>query len=263
MAERFSDRQGYRPPDAEITIREDAPHSLRNAILQIANGLGMGPSDMRENIYEVLLIAPDRNNWSPGNIWQEVQWEIENCAWYKVYDFAEKLYEDLNFNAEKFSDKLNQFFREKGIGWEMQDGQIILRGEAFSEHTKKAVSILKETGRTNAAKEIEEAIQDISRRPQPDLTGAIQHAMAGLEATARDLTGQPNDTLGKLISKLDVPKPLDTALEKMWGFASSSGRHIKEGQATNTSESELVVSVACAVCTFLIKQNEKRDSSEF
>ena len=262
MTERFSDRQGYRSPDAEITIREDAPKSLRHAILQIAKGLGMGPNQLREKVCEVLLVAPDLDNWSHSNVCNEVQWEIENCNWYKVYDFAEELYRTLNsFDAENFSDRLNQFFRENGIGWEMQDGQIVLRGKVFSEHTKKAVSILDETGRTNAAREIQEAIQDISRRPDPDITGAIQHAMAGLEATARDLTGQPNDTLGKLIPKLDIPKPLDAAVEKMWGYASNSGRHIREGQVTNTSEAELVVSVACAVCTFLIRQNEERNGS--
>ena len=261
MIERFSDRQGYRPPDAEITIREDAPESLRHAILQIAKGSGMIPSQIREHICEVLLVAPDPNNWTENpNIRDEVQWLIENCDWYKVYDIAEKLYAALNFNVqEEFCDRLNQFFREKGIGWEMQDGQIVLRGEAFSEPTKQAVSILIETGRTNAAQEIQEAIRDISRRPKPDITGAIQHAMAGLEATARDLTGQPNETLGKLIPKLDIPKPLDAAVEKMWGYASNRGRHIKEGQVANTSDAELVVSVACAVCTFLVKRAQERN----
>ncbi len=262
MTERFSDRQGYRPPDAEITIREDAPHPLRHAILQIAKGLGMGPKQLREKVCEVLLVTPDYGgNWSDPNVWREVQWEIENCDWYKVYDIAEKFYEALNFyDREKFSDRLNQFFREKGIGWEMQEGQIVLRGEAFSEPTKKAISTLNETGRTNAAQEIQEAIQDISRRPQPDITGAIQHAMAGLEATARDLTGQPNDTLGKLIPKIGLPKPLDAAVEKMWGYASNHARHIQEGQVANRSDAELVVSVACAVCTFLVKRNEERNS---
>ena len=265
MTERFSDRQGYRPSDAEITVREDAPKSLCHAILQIAKGLGVQPSRMRENICEVLLAAPDRNNWSEyPNIWEEVQWLIEGCPWYRVYDIAEKLHAVLNFDdAAEFSDRLNRFFREKGIGWEMQDSQIVFRGEVFSEHTKEAVSVLTETGRTNAAKEIHEAIRDISRRPQPDITGSIQHAMTGLETTARDLTGQPNDTLGKLIPRLDIPKPLDTAVEKMWGYASNRGRHIKESEVANTSEAELVVSVACAVCTFLVKQNQERNHSEF
>ena len=98
---------------------------------------------------------------------------------------------------------------------------------------------------------MQEALRDISRRPQPDITGAIQHAMGALEATARDVTGQSNDTLGQLISELSLPKPLDKAVDKLWGYASDRARHIREGQAVDTAEAEMVVIVACAVCTFL------------
>ena len=55
---------------------------------------------------------------------------------------------------------------------------------------------LDETGLKRAANEMREALRDISRRPEPDITGAIQHAMAALEATAREATGQSNPTLG-------------------------------------------------------------------
>lgn len=43
MTERFSDREGYRPPAAPITIREDAPPELRSAILVLAEEAGMTP----------------------------------------------------------------------------------------------------------------------------------------------------------------------------------------------------------------------------
>ena len=103
--------------------------------------------------------------------------------------------------------------------------------------------------------EMREALKDISRRPEPDRTGAIQHAMAALEATAREVTGKPKPTLGKLIPELDLPKPLDTAVEKLWGYACDHARHGKEGRTVGTDETELLVSVACAVCTFLTKRD--------
>lgn len=43
MAGSFSDRHGYRGPDEEITIREDAPDGLRFAVLAIAKEAGLGP----------------------------------------------------------------------------------------------------------------------------------------------------------------------------------------------------------------------------
>ena len=101
-----------------------------------------------------------------------------------------------------------------------------------------------------------EALKDISRRPEPDLTGGIQHAMAALEATARKVTGKPKPTLGKLVRELDLLPPLDTAVEKLWGYANAEhARHGKEGRTVGTDEAELLVSVACAVCTFLTKRD--------
>ena len=41
-----------------------------------------------------------------------------------------------------------------------------------------------------------EAPPDISRRPRPDLTSVIQHAMAALESTVRSVTDEIRLTLG-------------------------------------------------------------------
>ena len=92
---------------------------------------------------------------------------------------------------------------------------------------------------------------DISRRPEPDITGAVQHAMAALEATAREVAGQPNPTLGKLVPELDLPAPLDRAVHKLWGYASEHGRHIREGQTVEHAEAELIVTVSGTLCAFL------------
>ena len=263
MPKTFSDRHGFRADDIEITVREDAPRELREAIPLIAKKVGMRPTKMREIVCEVLLAKPDPGNWSEyPNVWDEVNYHIGKCSWFSVYDIAEELYAGFfgaqyeDTEPEEFADRLNQFFREKGIGWEMRDGQIVYRGsEVFAETTGEAVKVLKKSGLPNAANEMHEALQDISRRPKSDPTGAIQHAMAALEATAREVTGKPNRTLGQLVPELDLPKPLDTAVDKLWGYACEHARHGKEGKTVDTVEAELLVSVACAVCTFVTKRD--------
>ena len=263
MAARFSDRHGYHADEREITVREDAPEDLRFAIPLIAQDAGMVPTVMRHVVCEVLLVRPDPSNWSEyPNVWGEVNDFIELCPWFKVYDMAEALHAAFATSypdrAETFQDRLNQFFREKGIGWRMTDGRIVYRGsEAFAETTREAGEVLAQTGRTAAANEIHEALRDISRRPEPDVTGAIQHAVAALECTAREVTGEPNLTLGRLVPRLGLAPPLDTAVEKLWGYASDRARHIREGQAVTTEEAELVVSVACSVCTFLSRRSRE------
>jgi hypothetical protein len=257
MTKRFSERHGVQPPDAEITVREDAPEAFRYGLAQIARAAGMSPSGIREIICGALYVAPDRGNWSEyPNIWGEVQSLLEDCLWYKVYDIAEIIYRQLDFQqAEQFKADINRLFKEKGIGWQLtQEGIVYRGGETFAAAISEAAVVLHETGRGNAANEIREAIKDISRRPTPDVTGAIQHSMAALECTARDVLGSPNETLGQLLPRLAIPKPLDTALDKLWGFASDRARHIREGDRLDDTQAELVVSVACAVCAFLVKR---------
>ncbi len=261
MPESFSDRYGYHADDVavEITVREDAPDELRSAIPQIARQYEMSFTTMREVICQILLVQPDPYNWSEiPNVRDEVSNLIGTCSWFKVYDIAEALYDKIYpRHKKKFSDRLNQFLRTHGIGWEMLEGQIMYRGsDVFTDSTQRAVTVLRQSNRPRAASEIQEALRDISRRPVADVTGAIQHAMAATEATARDVTGQPNYTLGQLVPMLDLPKPLDSAVEKLWGYASDRARHVREGADIDTTEAELLVSVASAVCTFLASRND-------
>ena len=259
MIETFSSRHGFHSENPEISVRYEAPENLRGAIIMIAGRVGLRPKQLRQVLCNVLLVRPDPQNWTDyPNVWEEVTWLIDGCAWHKVYDIAEGLYAHLELGLETHQDfehLLNQFFLENGIGWKMTGGLILFRGEGTFNSAEEAAIILSDTGRRNAANEMREAHLDISRRPQPDVTGAIQHAMAALEATARDVSGKTNATLGQLVSELNLPQPLDGAIKKLWGFASNSARHVKEGQGVDAVDAELVVGVAASVCIYLANRD--------
>ena len=99
-----------------------------------------------------------------------------------------------------------------------------------------------------------EAIHDLSRRPDADVTGAIQHALAGLECAIRDKCGD-NATLGKLLNDYPdlLPKPLNEAAKKVWGYASEMARHLEEGRTPTIEQAELVVSMAASISTYITK----------
>ena len=105
----------------------------------------------------------------------------------------------------------------------------------------------------------EEALA-LSRRPEPDLRGAVYHAMGSLECLARAITGDPKATLGEILKKHPdlVPRPLNEALSKMWGYASNEARHIKEGREPKREEAELLVGLAAMVATYLSKKFDGR-----
>jgi len=80
--------------------------------------------------------------------------------------------------------------------------------------------------------------------------------MGALEAVARDLAGDPKATLGEVIKRNPefLPKPLDTALSQVWGYASNEARHVQEGREPNREEAELLVGLAAVLATYLTKK---------
>lgn len=260
--ERFSHRHGYNSEAADITICEDAPDEVRSAILIIAEGeMGLSPRLLRDVLCTVLRKLPDASNWSEyPNIWQECRWLMESAPWYRVYDFVEALWHRLEQSTDsekaiRWAELVNEYFVEVGVGWRLADGQLERRGtEGFESSVDTARSALESAGHSTSRQEIHEALRDLSRRPVPDLTGSVQHAMAALECTARQVTGDPRATLGDIIKRHPnlVPKPLDVAIEKMWGYASEMARHVREGRTVDQPEAELIVGIASAICSYLV-----------
>lgn len=244
-----------------ITVRTDAPDGLYYAVIQNAYDCGPSYSQIRSVTCQVLLSAPNLNNWSEvPNVRDEVLQDILNCDWFKVYDVAEALLSYFETtrgygDAVQYADAMNEFFIGAGIGWQFAPNEgIVYRGdETFRTATAEAATSLKGSGRKNAATGIEEAIRDISRRPDPDITGAVSHAMAAVECVAQDVL-RSKDTLGQIVKNLNLPKPLDEAVSKLYGFASQHGRHVSEQSRPAPEDAELVVQVACAICTYLAKR---------
>ena len=265
----FSKRQGlYSLNEKEITVREDAPEGLRGFIKMAFYDLNKNPSDLRAITSKVLKIPPDSNNWSEfPNIDWEVGQHLENCEWYLVYDIIEVIIQKLNpIEKETFVNEINEYFITNGIGWKIENGQIETRGdEIFETAVKTVVSVLDDVNLQTAKTEIREALNDLSRRPTPDITGAIQHSLACLECVTREFTGDKKSTLGDLMKKYPgvIPSPLDQAVTKIWGFTSEQGRHLREGQAPEYLEAELVVEVTSAIATYLGKKLRDKSATHY
>lgn len=265
--EKFSSRYGFEPQDVEISVRHDAPEELRAIVVDIAYESGSTPHALRSIVCRVLRVKEDLSNWSAfPNVDGEVRDHLESCEWYEVYDLIEAIYRSLKLKEEDsnrpehFESELNKYFRKRGIGWQLKDGLVEIRGsESFESVVTKACEILSESGRGTAQREIREALKDMSRRPEADLTGALQHAFAAVECVARDIAAEPKLTLGQVLKKHPdlVPSPLNTAVEKMWGFASDQGRHLLEGKDPGEAEVEFAVVIAAAIATYLVRKNEE------
>lgn len=260
----FSERHGFTAAENGAVILHGAPAELRQAVAVLAMRFGLSFSEVRTIVCDELVVLPQsyRDKTVESSYFHdEIVRHLHDCRWFKIYDIAEALYARLekkvyvgpSAHHRSFEKKLNVVFREQGVGWRMIDGKIQYRGsDTFERVAESSMRVLGQAGLPNAQKELREAIADISRRPDPDVTGAVHHAMSALEATARQVTGQRKPNLGRLIGFLKLRPPLDKAVDKLWGFASNEARHGSEESSLNMTEAALIVAVAGAVCEYII-----------
>lgn len=223
MKESFSKRHGFQPNEKQITVRHDAPHALRGVLIDIAYDAGFSPKDLRPVVCRTLRKRSDPNNWSEyPNIDNEIHSLLDDCEWYQVYDVIEEIYRVASQSmygeaANKFEEEINSYFRIEGIGWRLRAGKIEVRGEeGFESSVRNAYSVIEQSGLNTASNEMHEALTDLSRRPKPDVTGAIQHSMAALECVAREICGDRKAAIGDILKKFSslIPKPLDHGIKK-------------------------------------------------
>ena len=257
---RFSRRYGFSSRHGEDLIREDAPESLRCGLLQIVGGkLEKKPSWLRCVVCGTLRVRPNPSNWSDyPNVWEEVEGLVHGCDWFRVYDVIEAIHNALDQKlADGFEEMTNSLFREEGIGWQLVKGEIQTRGDDASEKVlRDGVDALNAAGMATAASEMREAIRDLSRRPEPDLSGAVHHAAAALECTAREISGDARPTLGQIVKKCPelFPRPVGEAVAKLWGYASEQARHAREARDLAWEEAQLVVGVSASLCSYIVQK---------
>lgn len=258
----FTERMGIEIPEHKIVVRNDAPAAFRLYLLELMLRYA-GLKIIRSCVCFVTKEVEDSNNWAENVFMKsEVQSILENCPWYRIYDIIESFYQQIRAKAE-FEKDVNEYFFLKGIGWKLVQGILETRGEeAFEQEIKDVVDTLGEAKLHTTQYEIREVLKDMSKRPTPDITGSVQHAVAALECLCREITGGKNLTLGKLINSHPqiLPKPLDKVVSELFGFASEQGRHLREGGAPKYEEAELVVHLSASLCTYLTKKNFSKEN---
>ena len=255
----FSRRENLQAESAEVSIIDDAPYAFRTYLSLLICSIGLGLKEIRKIICLVVQESEDPNNWAENDYMRdEIKLLIENCDWFHVYDIIEAIYDKLSKDKKQtFASELNRYFCKHGYAWKLEDGKILARGNFPIETLfANACQDLKEKEQKTSTNELKEAIKDFSRRPQPDLTGVIQHSNAALECIARECVHNSNKTLGKIINDNPdlFPKPLGEAVEKMWGYASNHGRHIQEGNPPSREEAELMLCISAGLCSYLSKK---------
>lgn len=127
----------------------------------------------------------------------------------------------------------------------------MLGTEDFETTVREGEQLLSQQHRPTAAYRLHEALQELSRRSQPEISGAIQHAKAALECVARYAVGS-KDTLGQLIQRTSTRflKSVDQVIEKTWSDSVKFGRHLVGGTPPRFEGAELMVRVSGVQCRY-------------
>ncbi|MBI5787522.1 MAG: hypothetical protein HZA78_01515 [Candidatus Schekmanbacteria bacterium] len=281
----FSRRYGY-VGKKEITKREDAPRKFRMKLLSAARKFNLPSKTMRYVICEILgEPEDDGHNWGEPNVSHQIEGLILKCDWFYVYEICEGFYKEISNpvvynedfigtlvdNKALYSRDINTLFEELEIGWKMEAGKIVAReDEQLEGQVKKARNDLKSNNLPTSLNEMKQARACLSRRPEPDITGAIDHCIAALECTVKEISGSSGSktTFGRLIQKhaekLGIPKPLDTALEKLWGYASDNARHVKEGKKPpSRHEAELILGISSVMISYILGKASEKEPVPF
>lgn len=276
MAESFSQRYGYTGHNTDIKVWEDAPEDLRFVLLDIVREVartylpGEYPeSGIRDAIAHRIGKKPDSSIWYYKDVWAEVEKRVYGCEWFRVYDIMEALYVYFGRFADQgglyFQRRINEAFIDQGIGWQLLDGRVIVRGdEPFEIATRAATE--ESTGRPTTQARLQEALDDLSRRPKPDFPGAIFHAFAAIESvvgsieyTPEELRDQSNHTLGAYLQRhpnLFLSEDFKEGLKRLWRYANNEGsRHGKEGIEPAREEAEFLVFLAAALVTYVNRKH--------
>ncbi len=256
---KFSVRQNIKPEPSPAL--DDAPEGLRYFLLKYLQKRYHDTPWHAGEILADFLHRPELQSgfFNPHDpaVWGRLYRYIKGFEWWEVYDFIEAVHEGDGdyYHRQQFRVDLNKVLAEGNIGYQMNNGgEVVYRGsESFETVVNTAKSVLAATGKNTAMNEIHKALEDLSKRPVSDLTGAVQHAIAALECVAKDVCGEKGETLGQVVKKHPerFPPPVGEAVSKLYGFASEKGRHIAEGGEPDPKEVELIVGIAATVATYL------------
>lgn len=261
VPERFSRRYGFAGNNQGLLVYDDAPERVRVGFLGLLEqDLSFRPSAIRSVVCKELREVPDSSNWSEyPNIWDEAQRLVYRCEWYQFFDIVEAFSQAyrLQPGGHAYEGSINRLFEEERIGWTLANGQLVVRGEEPLEQVLRETSQeLEKSDLRVTLDELKNAWAAISRRPAPNLSGAVMHAMAALEAVAKKWSNEPKLALGEIIKmRADIfPPPLNDAVSKLWGFASNNARHGNEDRELDLDEVFLIVGVSATLCTYLARK---------
>lgn len=210
----------------------------------------------------------------------DVEFQLDQLDWERVYDFCERLHNYLAQGTTIFSregsevaitraqsqsflaEETQRLFDEESLGYEFRDGLVQRRGKRHTiSQITRAEKALADQRLDSARKHFSKSLRHFRDRKEPDLENAVKEAVCAVEAAAKDLFPEAKAaTLGDFVKWATgserplLPKTIGQTFSGLYGFR-NSGEGVSHGSTTGgvvTAElSEYVLGVAASQIVLL------------
>ncbi len=270
----FSQRKGL-TTDSEIVLRDDMSKDVENAILSCYykfnellrkyNNYHSMPKLIEQELWCHFFNRNIRDffdEYSYKYVF-ETFFESDNL-WYKKIDMLEYVCRWLptqmqtNFGYDSNGLKLIDFF-EKSLNFEFERlnyGYRIVNHmvtDVTSEEELKSIEMAIEESKDNVKEHLDKAIENYSKRPDPDCRNSIKESITAVEAVCRQLTGA--DDLNKALKQLNekgipIHERFKDGIRSFYNFTNQEDtgiRHalMKEGYTPSKAEAYFML-VSCS-----------------
>jgi hypothetical protein len=266
----FSERNGFVEPRKVFQL-DGMDQPLRNRLhtcfVEKARRIsdnGVTLSEFGRTIGDGFFNAPIAN-LSPNTLTDGISKLFFGGEWYRVYDFLEFVRNRTTWTGSgplHFEARCNVVMEEQFSGYRFVSGLIApIDSQAAIEAIEKALKSQVPESRRH----LELALGLLSARPEPNSAKAIHEAISAVEAQARDITGQPNATLGEAINSLKQAKkhaPIILALlERLWGWSSGADGVRHAAGATGQTPDRALAKFALVLCSASVNYFEEARSA--
>jgi hypothetical protein len=178
--------------------------------------------------------------------------------WDGAYDFVEFVVKNSNHIwSQDLIECVNKTLERENSAYRIIGKEIV---EITDENEIEAIESVIEKGKQASARmHIQQSLELLSDRQQPDYRNSIKEAISAVESVCQAISGRTNGTLSGCLEKLAAQTPIHPsfkeALKKLYGYTSDGNgiRHAISDVSENPSFADAkFMLVACsAFCNFL------------
>lgn len=258
---KFSERMGHKPVSHTLQV-ESMSDDLRNSLWNFLdrfiwakkNFKDVSNTASKSNIHKF-----SQNLWMdyfkkpmdeipydyPGLILQQIRDYFFEAPWYEVYDFLEYILLT-EANALQLTAVVNYILKSELAGYRFIESAFVpITDEVEVESVQNALTEVPFNG---VHAHLKQAMEHLSRKENPDYRNSIKESISAVEGMVKEITGNPNDSLGKALNKIDLHPSLRKGFSSIYGYTSNADgiRHAMLDEPNITVADAKFLLVSCS-----------------